>query len=75
MGAMRSSSSVRTARTLPLMDLQMPEMNGVDAIIAIRNEFPEAPGRQSDREKVVAPHHGRFGKSVREWARSGRSHL
>ena len=25
-----------------LMDLQMPEMNGVDAIIAIRNEFPEA---------------------------------
>jgi DNA-binding NarL/FixJ family response regulator len=25
-----------------LMDLQMPEMNGVDAIIGIRNEFPEA---------------------------------
>ena len=25
-----------------LMDLQMPEMNGVDAMIAIRNEFPEA---------------------------------
>jgi DNA-binding NarL/FixJ family response regulator len=25
-----------------LMDLQMPEMNGIDAIIAIRNEFPEA---------------------------------
>jgi DNA-binding NarL/FixJ family response regulator len=25
-----------------LMDLQMPEMNGVDAIIAIRNEFPGA---------------------------------
>jgi DNA-binding NarL/FixJ family response regulator len=25
-----------------LMDLQMPEMSGVDAIIAIRNEFPEA---------------------------------
>ena len=25
-----------------LMDLQMPEMNGVDAIIAIRNEFSEA---------------------------------
>jgi len=25
-----------------LMDLQMPEMNGADAIIAIRNEFPEA---------------------------------
>jgi DNA-binding NarL/FixJ family response regulator len=25
-----------------LMDLQMPEMNGLDAIIAIRNEFPQA---------------------------------
>ena len=25
-----------------LMDLQMPEMNGVDALIAIRNESPEA---------------------------------
>ena len=25
-----------------LMDLRMPEMNGVDAITAIRNEFPEA---------------------------------
>jgi DNA-binding NarL/FixJ family response regulator len=25
-----------------LMDLQMPEMNGVDATIAIRNEFPDA---------------------------------
>jgi DNA-binding NarL/FixJ family response regulator len=25
-----------------LMDLQMPEMNGIDAIIAIRHDFPEA---------------------------------
>jgi DNA-binding NarL/FixJ family response regulator len=25
-----------------LMDLQMPEINGIDALIAIRNEFPEA---------------------------------
>ena len=25
-----------------LMDLQMPEMNGIDAILAIRGEFPEA---------------------------------
>src|SRR5215472_5522138 len=25
-----------------LMDLQMPEMSGLDAIIAIRDEFPEA---------------------------------
>ena len=24
------------------MDLQMPEMNGIDALIAIRNEFPDA---------------------------------
>ena len=27
---------------ITLMDLQMPEMNGIDALIAIRNEFPEA---------------------------------
>jgi len=27
---------------MTLMDLQMPEMSGLDAIIAIRNEFPEA---------------------------------
>jgi DNA-binding NarL/FixJ family response regulator len=27
---------------ITLMDLQMPEMNGIDAIIAIRNDFPEA---------------------------------
>ncbi len=27
---------------ITLMDMQMPEMNGVDALIAIRNEFPEA---------------------------------
>ena len=27
---------------ITLMDLQMPEMNGFDAIIAIRDEFPEA---------------------------------
>src|SRR5262249_51171867 len=25
-----------------LMDLRMPEMNGLDAMIGIRNEFPEA---------------------------------
>jgi DNA-binding NarL/FixJ family response regulator len=25
-----------------LMDLQMPDMNGIDAMIAIRDEFPEA---------------------------------
>ena len=27
---------------ITLMDLQMPEMSGIDAIIAIRSEFPEA---------------------------------
>jgi DNA-binding NarL/FixJ family response regulator len=27
---------------ITLMDMQMPEMNGVDAIIAIRDEFPDA---------------------------------
>ena len=33
----------RTQRPdVTLMDLQMPEMNGLDALIAIRNEFPQA---------------------------------
>ena len=33
----------RTLRPdVTLMDLQMPEMNGLDAIIAIRGEFPDA---------------------------------
>jgi DNA-binding NarL/FixJ family response regulator len=27
---------------ITLMDLQMPEMNGIDSLIAIRNEFPDA---------------------------------
>src|SRR5277367_269910 len=27
---------------ITLMDLQMPEMTGLDAIVAIRGEFPEA---------------------------------
>src|SRR5579871_4158301 len=27
---------------ITLMDLQMPEMNGIDALIAIRNECPNA---------------------------------
>jgi DNA-binding NarL/FixJ family response regulator len=27
---------------ITLMDLQMPEMNGMDAMVAIRKEFPEA---------------------------------
>jgi DNA-binding NarL/FixJ family response regulator len=33
----------RTHRpNVTLMDLQMPEMNGLDALIAIRTEFPDA---------------------------------
>ena len=33
----------RTTRpNITLMDLQMPDMSGIDAIIAIRGEFPEA---------------------------------
>ena len=31
-----------------LMDLQMPEMNGLDALIAIRTEFPEAKSHRAD---------------------------
>lgn len=31
-----------------LMDLQMPEMNGMDALIAIRSEFPEARNHCAD---------------------------
>jgi DNA-binding NarL/FixJ family response regulator len=38
--------AIRQFRThhpdITLMDLQMPEMNGLDAMIAIRGEFPEA---------------------------------
>ena len=36
------SNSGRTIPDVTLMDLQMPEMNGIDALIAIRNEFPDA---------------------------------
>jgi DNA-binding NarL/FixJ family response regulator len=44
--ASNGRDAIQQFRTLrpdvTLMDLQMPEMNGIDAIIAIRNEFPEA---------------------------------
>jgi len=40
------SDAIQLYRThrpdITLMDLQMPEMNGLDAVIAIRGEFPEA---------------------------------
>jgi DNA-binding NarL/FixJ family response regulator len=37
-----------------LMDLQMPVMNGIDAILAIRRDFPEA------RVVVLTTYHGDF---------------
>ena len=44
--AANGREAIRQFRThrpdVTLMDLQMPEMSGVDAIIAIRGEFPEA---------------------------------
>jgi DNA-binding NarL/FixJ family response regulator len=44
--ASNGRDAIQQFRTLrpdvTLMDLQMPEINGIDAIIAIRNEFPEA---------------------------------
>jgi DNA-binding NarL/FixJ family response regulator len=44
--ASNGREAIRQFRThrpdITLMDLQMPEMNGVDAMIAIRGEFPEA---------------------------------
>jgi len=44
--ASNGREAIQQFRTLrpdvTLMDLQMPEMNGLDAIIAIRGEFPEA---------------------------------
>ena len=42
MGVRRSSSSATHCPDITLMDLQMPEVNGLDAIIAIRGEFPDA---------------------------------
>ncbi len=44
--ASNGREAIQQFRTLrpdvTLMDLQMPEMNGLDALIAIRNEFPDA---------------------------------
>lgn len=44
--ASNGSEAIQQFRThqpdITLMDLQMPELNGVDATIAIRNEFPQA---------------------------------
>ena len=44
--ASNGRESIQQFRThhpeVTLMDLQMPEMNGLDALIAIRNEFPDA---------------------------------
>ena len=44
--ASNGREAIQQFRTLhpdvTLMDLQMPEMNGIEALIAIRNEFPHA---------------------------------
>src|ERR1022692_2751903 len=44
--ASNGRDAIQQFRTLhpdiTLMDLQMAEMNGIDALIAIRNEFPDA---------------------------------
>jgi DNA-binding NarL/FixJ family response regulator len=44
--ALNGREAIQQFRThkpdVTLMDLQMPEMNGLDAMIAIRGEFPEA---------------------------------
>jgi two-component system, NarL family, response regulator len=45
-GAANGREAIQQFRThrsdVTLMDLQMPEMNGLDALIAIRTEFPDA---------------------------------
>jgi DNA-binding NarL/FixJ family response regulator len=45
-GASNGREAIQQFRThrpdVTLMDLQMPEMNGFDAIVAIRGEFPDA---------------------------------
>ncbi len=34
--------TVQTGNLLTLMDLQMPDLNGIDAIVTIRHEQPQA---------------------------------
>ena len=51
---------------ITLMDLQMPEMNGMDAIIAIRGEFPDA------KIIVLTNLQGRCADSSRTQSRSAR---
>ena len=42
---------------ITLMDLQMPEMNGIDALIAIRSEFPAANLLTSDSWLLTSCHY------------------
>ena len=45
---------------ITLMDLQMPEMNGIDAIGAIRGEFPDARIEQSLVHRLALLLHASF---------------
>jgi DNA-binding NarL/FixJ family response regulator len=40
-----------------LMDLQMPDISGIDAILSIRQEFPVHAGRGLNHTSKVLPRH------------------
>ena len=55
-GVRRSNNIACIAGTLRWMDLQMPEVNGLDAIIAIRSEFHQRAviGTRCDQLEIPA---------------------